>query len=218
VVRLQPLIGLDPFYPILPDTDWLARLLPLGVRLVQLRVKDKPANVVRAEIVKAVGLAAAHRCQLVVNDYWREAIEAGADFVHLGQEDLATADVAAIRAAKVRIGVSTHSHDELRAALEAKADYVALGPIYATRLKAMSWAPQGLARIAEWRSEIASPLVAIGGITLERVPEVVAAGAESLAVITDIVTSQHPETRTRNWIAATEPARRLSTGSPQAGM
>jgi thiamine-phosphate pyrophosphorylase len=212
------LIGLDPFYPIVPDTNWLARLLPLGVRLAQLRIKDKPAEIVRAEIVKAVRLAAEHRCQLVVNDYWREAIEVGADFVHLGQEDLAKADIAAIRAAKMRIGVSTHCHAELEAALEVKPDYVALGPIYPTKLKAMPWAPQGLARVAEWRSKLDCPLVAIGGITLERVPEVLAAGADSLAVITDIVTSQDPEMRTRNWIAATEAARSLSTGFPQTQM
>ena len=93
------MIQLDPFYPIVPDTDWLARLLAKGIRLVQLRVKDRPANVVRAEIEKAVALCAARRCQLVVNDYWREAIDAGADFVHLGQEDLAAADLPAIRAA-----------------------------------------------------------------------------------------------------------------------
>ncbi|MET0841619.1 MAG: thiamine phosphate synthase, partial [Methyloceanibacter sp.] len=86
---------LDPFYPILPDTEWLARLLPLGLKLVQLRVKEKPRDVVSAEIEKAIGLCAAHRCQLVVNDYWREAIDKGADFVHLGQEDLAEADLAA---------------------------------------------------------------------------------------------------------------------------
>jgi thiamine-phosphate pyrophosphorylase len=211
-------VRLDPFYPILPDTDWLARLLPLGVRLVQLRIKDQPAEVVRAEIGKAVRLAAAHRCQLVVNDYWREAIEGGVDFVHLGQEDLAKADVAAIRAAKMRIGVSTHSHEELQAALEVEADYVAIGPIYPTKLKAMPWAPQGLARVAEWRAKLDCPLVAIGGITFDRVPEVLAAGAHCLAVITDIMTSQDPEARTRNWIEATEAARSLSTGSPQAGM
>jgi thiamine-phosphate pyrophosphorylase len=212
------LSGLDPFYPILPDTGWLERLLPLGIRLVQLRIKEQPAGIVRAEIAKAVALSADYGCQLVVNDYWREAIEAGADFVHLGQEDLAKADLVAIRGAKMKLGVSTHSHAELHAALEAKPDYVALGPIYPTRLKAMPWAPQGLARIQEWRSKVECPLVAIGGITLERVPDVLAAGADSLAVVTDIVTSQDPVAKTRNWIAATAQARHLSTRSPQRGL
>jgi thiamine-phosphate pyrophosphorylase len=209
------LIQLDPFYPIVPDTEWLARLLAKGIRLVQLRVKDRPESVVRAEIDKAVALCAEHHCQLVVNDYWREAIDAGADFVHLGQEDLAAADLRAIRAARVKIGVSTHTPEELDTALAAAADYVALGPIYATTLKVMPWAPQGLPRLAEWRTRIACPLVAIGGITLDRAPIVLAAGADSVAVITDIVTSQDPEARVENWMAATAQWRDLSTGSAQ---
>ena len=206
---------LDPFYPIVPDTELLARLLPHGIRLVQLRVKNKPENLVRSEIEKAIALCAAYRCELVVNDYWREAIELGAGFVHLGKEDLATADLSAIKAAGVKIGVSTHSIEELEAALAAKADYIALGPIYATTLKAMPWPPQGLPRIAEWRSRVACPLVAIGGITLHRAPLVLASGADSVAAITDIVTSQDPEKRVENWVAATAPWRNLSTGLPQ---
>jgi thiamine-phosphate pyrophosphorylase len=209
------LIKLDPFYPIVPNAAWLARLLPHGVRLVQLRVKNQPAGIIRAEIEKAVALCAAHDCTLVVNDYWREAIAAGARFVHLGQDDLAAADLSAIRAANMKIGVSTHSFEELDAAIAAAADYVALGPIYATTLKAMPWPPQGLPSLAEWRARVACPLVAIGGITLLRAPLVLAAGADSVAVITDIVTSQDPEARVENWIAATAPWRNLSTGLPQ---
>ena len=214
--RAPALIRLDPFYPILPDTDWLARLLPLGIKLVQLRLKDKPRPVVSAEIEKAIALCAAHRCQLVVNDYWREAIDKGADFVHLGQEDLAEAHLPAIRAAGLRIGVSTHSHAELDAALAAGADYVALGPIYETRLKAMKWAPQGLSRLAEWRTRIGCPLVAIGGLTRDRAAAVLSAGADSAAVITDIVTSEDPDLSVKNWIAATAPWRRQSTDRAQA--
>ncbi len=210
------MLVLDPFYPILPDTAWLARLLPQGLRLVQLRIKDKPAGVVRAEIAKAIALCRAHRCDLVINDYWQEAIAQGASFVHLGQEDLARADLSAIRAARIKLGISTHSEDELRTALAAKPDYVALGPIYATTLKAMPWPPQGLPRLAEWRAKIDRPLVAIGGISLERAPLALAAGADSLAVVSDIVTSQDPELRVRNWIAATAQWRSLSTGTPQA--
>jgi thiamine-phosphate pyrophosphorylase len=208
--------GLDPFYPILPDTAWLERLLPLGIRLVQLRVKNKPSHVIRAEIEKAVALCASHDCALVINDYWREAIAGGAGFVHLGQEDLKTADLGAIRAAKMKIGVSTHSEEELETALAARPDYVALGPIYPTKLKVMPWVPQGLARITEWQSKVPCPLVAIGGITLDRAPRVLDAGADSAAVITDIVTSEDPEERTRNWIEATARWRHLCTVYPQA--
>jgi thiamine-phosphate pyrophosphorylase len=209
------LLSFDPFYPILPDTEWLARLLPQGIKLVQLRVKNTPAAVVRAEIAKAIALCRAHSCELVINDYWREAVEQGARFVHLGQEDLAAADLSAIRAAGISLGVSTHSADELNVALGARPDYVALGPIYATTLKAMPWPPQGLPRLAEWRARIDCPLVAIGGISLERAPLALAAGADSVAVITDIVTSQDPEQRVRNWIAATAQWRHLSTGTAQ---
>ena len=209
------MIRLDPFYPILPDTDWLARLLPLGLKLVQLRIKDQPQDVVSVEIERAIELCAAHGCQMVVNDYWREAIDLGADFVHLGQEDLAGADLAAIRAAGLKIGVSTHSHAELDAALAAGADYVALGPIYETKLKAMKWAPQGLSRLAEWRARIACPLVAIGGITRDRAASVLSAGADSAAVVTDIVTSEDPDLSVKNWIAATAPWRSLSTDRAQ---
>ncbi|MEZ5827060.1 MAG: thiamine phosphate synthase [Hyphomicrobiales bacterium] len=206
---------LDPFYPIVPDTAWLTRLLPQGVKLVQLRIKGEPADVVRAEITAAVALCTAHNCQLVVNDYWREAIDAGAGFVHLGQEDLASADFTAIRDAGIKVGISTHSHEELDTALTANADYVALGPIYETKLKKMPWSPQGLDRVAAWRTKVKCPLVAIGGITAELAPDVLAAGADSVAVITDIVTSEAPEERTRNWIAITEPWRHLSTRCPQ---
>jgi thiamine-phosphate pyrophosphorylase len=208
-------LTLDPFYPILPDTDWLGRLLPLGLKLVQLRIKAAPPDTIRAEIGRAVELCRAEDCQLVINDYWREAIAAGADFIHLGQEDLASADLTAIKSARLKLGISTHSEEELATALKADPDYVALGPIYETKLKQMPWPPQGLARIAEWRAKARRPLVAIGGITLETVASVLDAGASSAAVITDIVTNLNPEERTRSWIASTAPWRNLSTVCPQ---
>jgi thiamine-phosphate pyrophosphorylase len=177
--------GLDLFYPIVPDVAWLKRLVPLGVRTIQLRLKDAPPERVRREISESLELCRQYRCQLIVNDYWREALDLGADYVHLGQEDLAAADLAAIRAKGVRLGISTHSPDELDIALAAKPAYVALGPIYETRLKVMKWAPQGLARIVDWKMRIGDlPLVAIGGITPKRALGVVIAGADSIAVTT----------------------------------
>jgi len=193
---------IDPFYPVLPDSDWLDRLVPRGVRFVQLRLKDAPEDEVRRQITRAMALCARHDAQLVVNDYWRAAIELGADFVHLGQEDLAAADVPAIRAAGIRLGVSTHDRDELAKALAVQPDYIALGPIYETKLKKMKWAPQGLECIGEWKAAIPCPLVAIGGITVERLPSVLAAGADSIAVVTDLITHPDPEARTREWLAA----------------
>ena len=209
-------LKLDPFYPVLPDAAWVARIASQGAKFIQLRVKDIEPQAVKTEIARALEFASAHGCQLVVNDYWREAIDLGADFVHLGQSDLVGVDIAAIEAAGIRIGISTHSIAELDIALGMDPAYVALGPIYPTMLKAMPWAPQGLDRIAEWRSKISCPLVAIGGITLGRAPAVLAAGASSAAVVTDIVMSDDPEQRTREWIAATDPWRNLSTGRPQS--
>jgi thiamine-phosphate pyrophosphorylase len=208
-------IELDPFYPIVPDAGWAARLVSQGAKLIQLRIKDAAPGEIEMGIAQALETCAAHGATLVVNDYWREAIRLGAPFVHLGQEDLAAADLPALRAAGIKFGVSTHSHEELARTLSAEPDYVALGPIYPTKLKAMAFAPQGLTKIGEWRSKIDCPLVAIGGITLETAPSILAAGASSAAVVTDIVMSADPERRTRDWIVATEPWRKLSTGLPQ---
>jgi thiamine-phosphate pyrophosphorylase len=200
--------GLDVFYPIVPDVAWLRRLVPLGVRTIQLRLKEASAERISREIGESLELCARHRCQLIVNDYWREAIALGADYVHLGQEDLATADVAAIAAKGARLGISTHSAEELAIALAAKPAYVALGPVYETRLKVMKWAPQGLARVATWKKRIGDlPLVAIGGLTPERADAVRAAGADSLAVITDFFTHPDPEGRVREWLAWAERCR-----------
>lgn len=194
--------GLARFYPIVPDTAWLKRVAPLGIECVQLRVKDKPVEAVRAEIDRALAICATHGLQLIVNDYWREAIAAGADYIHLGQEDLADADLDAIRSAGIGFGISTHDEAELEIALAARPDYIALGPVYETKLKAMKWAPQGLDRVAVWKKKIgALPLVAIGGITPERAPLVAAAGADSIAVITDFLTHPEPEARIKAWVA-----------------
>lgn len=191
----------DVFYPIVPSAAWVARLVPLGVRALQLRIKDLAEDAVRREIAEALSVAKAGGCRLIVNDYWQAAIDLGATELHLGQEDLAGADVAAIRRAGIALGISTHSEEELETALAADPYYVALGPIYETKLKVMKWAPQGLDRIGAWRKRIGTrPLVAIGGITPERAGPVIAAGADSVAVITDFMTSPHPEARVRLWL------------------
>ena len=195
---------LDPFYVIVDSAAWIARLLPCGVRLVQLRIKDQPDANVRAEIKEAKALCERHGAQLVVNDYWQQAIDTGCTFIHLGQGDLDTADLAAIRRAGVRFGVSTHDEAELSRALETGPDYIALGPIYPTILKAMAFPPQGLPRLKEWKTKIGKlPLVGIGGITLERVAGVLEAGPDSAAVVTDITRNADPEQRARDWVKAT---------------
>ncbi|MEX3008478.1 thiamine phosphate synthase [Hoeflea sp. TYP-13] len=195
---------LDPFYLIVDSADWITRLVPLGVKLVQLRMKGLSSGEMRRQIAVAKSVCSANGCQLVLNDYWRLAIDEGCDFVHLGQEDLAESDVGAIRRAGIRLGISTHDHAELDTALGTDPDYVALGPIYETRLKKMRWDPQGLDRIMDWKSRVgALPLVAIGGLNPERLPGVFASGADSAAVVTDITLNDDPEGRTRQWIRAT---------------
>jgi thiamine-phosphate pyrophosphorylase len=200
-------------YPVVDRAEWVQRLLPLGVRLVQLRVKDRPVEEVRAEIREAKALCADAGAQLIVNDHWELALAEKCDFVHLGQGDLDTTDVSALRKNAVKIGISTHDDAELERALALEPDYIALGPIYPTLLKVMPWAPQGLERLAEWKRRAAGiPLVAIGGLTVERLPGVFAAGADVAAVVTDIVRSADPEARTREWLAAASLAMR--PGSP----
>ncbi len=194
-------------YPIVDSAAWVKRLAPLGVRLVQLRIKDQPQERLRCEIRAARLCCASAGMQLIINDHWQLALEAGCDFVHLGQADLDGADVPALRRAGVRFGVSTHDESELARALNLQPDYVALGPIYPTLLKLMPWPAQGLERITQWKRRIGTiPLVAVGGLTLERLPGVYAAGADVAAVVTDIVRHVDPEVRVRQWLGAARAA------------
>ena len=193
---------LPVFYPIFDCADWFERLLPLGVRLAQLRVKERPPAAVKREIRRARDLARRYHCQLVVNDYWELAIELGCDFVHLGQTDVESADLAAVRRAGLRLGLSTHSAAERDAALALAPDYIALGPVYPTTLKAMPWPAQGLARVTEWKQAVgATPLVAIGGMTLERAQGALDAGADAVSLVTDISRHADPAQRVRQWVA-----------------
>ena len=195
---------LDRFYPIFDNCDWLRRMLPLGVKLVQLRIKDAPLDIVRREIVEAKALCDAHGAVLVVNDYWHIAIDAGCDWVHLGQEDMDDADLNALRRADMKLGFSTHDDDELERALSFAPDYLALGPVYPTILKKMKWHQQGLPRVTEWKARIgAIPLVGIGGMRVDRAAGVFAAGADIISVVTDITLHDDPEARVKSWLEVT---------------
>lgn len=192
---------IERFYPVVPTADWVARLVPAGARFIQLRIKDQPDTELRRQVREAHAVCASHGAQLIVNDYWRIAIDEKCPWVHLGQEDLVDADVKAIRRAGLLLGVSTHDHAELEKALAVDPDYVALGPIWPTLLKKMPWAPQGLERIGEWKRRIGSkPLVAIGGLTLERAEACLAAGADSAAVVGDIVNHADPIGQAKAWL------------------
>lgn len=195
---------LDPFYPVVPDSGWVAKLVPIGTKLIQLRIKDRPGAEVHRQVREARAVCAAHGAQLIVNDYWQIAIDEGCDFVHLGQEDLLDADVKALRRAGIRIGVSTHDHAELEKGLAVDPDYVALGPIYPTKLKQMPWAPQGPARLGEWKKLVGDrPLVAIGGLTVDRALLCLESGADIVSVVGDIVNHADPVGQARLWLATT---------------
>ena len=198
---------LDPFYPIVDSAAWVGRLVGVGTKLIQLRVKDATEQHLRSELHHAMTICRRSGAELVVNDHWELAIDAGADWIHLGQADLDEADIDSIRTHSIRLGISTHSADELERALSFDPDYVALGPVFPTTLKAMPFGPQGLERVAEWKKLIGvRPLVAIGGLTLERAQQCLANGADSVAVVSDITLNADPEARAQEWLALTRRA------------
>ena len=197
-------MSLPRFYPIFDDARWLARMLPLGIGMVQLRLKDRPLPDLRDQIRKGRDLCRAAGAMLVVNDHWQIALEEGCDWVHLGQEDLDRADIAAIRAGGLRLGISTHDEEELARALALRPDYVALGPVWPTILKKMKWHQQGVEKLTEWKILVGDvPLVAIGGLTPERAVMAFAAGADVASAVTDITLNPDPEGRVRDWLRVT---------------
>ncbi|PIT03287.1 thiamine-phosphate pyrophosphorylase [Bradyrhizobium nitroreducens] len=197
----------DRFYPVVDSLKWVERLAKLGAGTIQLRAKELNDADALQIVSDALAITKDTQAKLVVNDYWRAAIVAGAKYLHLGQEDLAEADLGAIREAGLSLGISTHDDAELETALAAKPDYVALGPIFFTTLKSMRFEPQGIAKITEWKKRIgAIPLVAIGGIKFEHAAEIFAAGADSIAVVSDVTQNADPDARVRQWLGLKEAA------------
>ena len=201
------------FYPVVPDAAWVERLLAWGVRTVQLRVKagTLDPHLLRSEIGRAVAAGrAVPGAQVFINDHWQLAIAAGAFGVHLGQEDLDTADLAALRRAGLRLGVSSHTPAEMSRAHAVQPSYVAIGPVYPTTLKAMRYDAVGLERLREWtrRYQPRYPVVAIGGISLERAPGVWACGVDSLAVVSGVTQAADPQAATEAFLRGVPAGRR----------
>jgi hydroxymethylpyrimidine kinase/phosphomethylpyrimidine kinase/thiamine-phosphate diphosphorylase len=185
------------FYAVLPDADWIERALAWGVRTLQLRIKQGSLSTpeLRAQLRAAVRAASeVPGAQLFINDHWREAIELGAYGVHLGQEDIDSANAAALQGAGLRLGLSSHTPLEMSRSHALRPSYAALGPVYPTTLKAMRHGPLGLARLRDWaaRYQPAYPVVAIGGISLARAPQVLACGADSVAVVSALTQAADP--------------------------
>ena len=174
-------------YPVVDSVQWIERLLDAGVRTLQPRIKDRRDEEVEADVVAAIALGRRYNARLFINDYWRLAIKHQAYGVHLGQEDLQATDLNAIRAAGLRLGVSTHDDMEIDVALAARPSYIALGHVFPTQTKQMPSAPQGLEQLARHVERLADyPTVAIGGISLARAPAVIATGVGSIAVVSAI--------------------------------
>ena len=181
-------------YAIVDSADWVARVAAAGVRLVQLRIKDAPADVLVREIRAAVASARATGATLIVNDHWELALELGAHGVHLGQDDLAHADIDALHHAGLLLGISTHSYWEVCRARALRPSYIACGPIHATQIKKMPWIPQGDANLAYWCALLEdTPVVAIGGMDADRARDAMNAGAWAVAVVGAITRSEDPE-------------------------
>jgi thiamine-phosphate pyrophosphorylase len=191
-----PLTSPTGFYPVVPDAAWVQRLLDWGVRTVQLRIKavdHSPAEIeqqVRAAVAASKAVPGA---QVFINDHWQLALDAGAYGVHLGQEDLDSADLNALRGAGLRLGLSSHTPTEIARAKALLPSYLAIGPVYPTTLKVMPYAPVGLAQLKDWAALAAPcPVVAIGGISLALMPGVLACGVDGVAVVSAVTLAADP--------------------------
>ncbi|MET1254451.1 thiamine phosphate synthase [Aliikangiella maris] len=188
-------------YPIVDRAYWLTHLLPAGVTTIQLRIKDLTGAALEKEIGEAVEIANRFNARLFINDYWQLAIQHGAYGVHLGQEDLHLADLQAIQAAGLRLGLSTHCHYEVARAAQFNPSYLACGPVFPTNTKKMPWQPHGIDGLKYWRKVIDKPLVAIAGINQTNFKQVADTGVDGIAMITAITHAEDPVATTREYLA-----------------
>lgn len=204
-----PPTGPEPMglYAVVDSADWVARAAELGIRTVQLRIKQAPPEVLDHEVRQAVAHAEAHRLKLFINDHWALALKHRAYGVHLGQEDIETADLAALSAAGVRLGVSTHAPWEVARAKALNPSYFACGPVHATRTKDMPWVPQGERNLAWWCRVLPVPVVAIGGMDPGRAAVAIRCGADAVAVLSGITAARDPRGAVNELAAAIAGAR-----------
>jgi hydroxymethylpyrimidine kinase / phosphomethylpyrimidine kinase / thiamine-phosphate diphosphorylase len=188
------------FYPIVDRAEWLEALLPVGVRTIQLRIKDRNDEALEKEIRNAVAIARRFDARLFINDHWKFALKHGAYGVHLGRDDLCNADLPTLSRAGIRLGVSVRSYLDAACVTGLRPSYTAIGSIYATDSKAIDYKPVGVEEFARLRRLIRGPVVAIGGITLEKAAELKNAGADGLAVISDVLNASDPVARAGNWL------------------
>lgn len=194
-----PSCGSTPIglYPIVNTAAWLEKLLPLGMKTIQLRIKNKTEFEREKEIQQAIKIAQPFSARLFINDDWQLAIKHQAYGVHLGQEDLNEANIDEISQAGLRLGVSTHCEEEIARAISLHPSYIAYGPIYPTTSKVMNFAPQGLEKLTLLKKRLPYPLVAIGGINLDRIDDIIATGVDGVALISAITEAKDPIEMTR---------------------
>jgi hydroxymethylpyrimidine kinase / phosphomethylpyrimidine kinase / thiamine-phosphate diphosphorylase len=188
-------------YPVVDNSQWVEKLLRAGVTCIQLRIKNAPKNTLEQEIKKSVQLAKKYQARLFINDYWELAIQFGADGVHLGQEDLLSADIDKIQASGLFLGISTHCYFEVARAHTLRPSYIASGPIYPTTSKVMLFKPQGIAQLKRWRKTLNYPLVAIGGINLERLDKICKSGVDGISLISAITNADNPLIATQQFLS-----------------
>lgn len=193
-------------YAVLPDAQWVGRMARAGVPTVQLRFKSEDAAAIEREVQAAVEAVRGTDALLFINDHWQVAIAAGAYGIHLGQEDLdalSPDQLAQLRASGARLGVSTHGYAEMVRADKVSPSYIAMGAVYPTTLKKMATAPQGVARLGAYARLLRGyPQVGIGGIDAVRLPEVLATGVGSVAVVRALVAAEDPEATAEQWMTA----------------
>ncbi|QLB18364.1 thiamine phosphate synthase [Mannheimia granulomatis] len=200
-------------YPVVESFEWIERLISAGVKTLQIRMKNRPLAEIENEIAQSVALAKQHNVRLFINDYWQLAVKYQAYGVHLGQEDLATADLHAIQQAGLRLGVSTHGYFEIMRALAVKPSYIAFGHVFPTQTKDMPSQPQGLINLANY-ADLVSPLhiptIAIGGINQTNIEAVMQCGVGSAAVVSAI-------TQAQDWQQAVKILEKFANGGKKGG-
>lgn len=196
----KPSLGL---YPVVDSVDWIERLLKLGIKTTQLRIKDSSQPDLEQQIEQAIRLGEQYQAQVFINDYWQLAVKHGAFGVHLGQEDIEESNLTALSKAGIKLGLSTHGYYELLRIVQIAPSYIALGHIFPTTTKDMPSRPQGLVRLALYQRLIDTipyseqtlgyPTVAIGGIDQSTAPLVWECGVSSLAVVRAITLAESPK-------------------------
>ncbi|MEI7530377.1 MAG: thiamine phosphate synthase [Betaproteobacteria bacterium] len=177
-------------YVVAPDAQWVKKLAQAGVKTIQLRFKSTQADLIEKEIVDSISACLNEDISLFINDHWQLAIKHQAYGIHLGQEDLVNADLDLIRKSSCRLGISSHGYAEMINADQYSPSYIAIGAVYPTTLKQMQTAAQGIGRLRQYAKLLeAYPLVGIGGISEDRIHDVLQTGVGSVALVRAVINS-----------------------------